>query len=95
MTNWLHPTNKQVYQIRVDGALAKSWSEWFDAMTVEHELSDGSSRVTVLTGALDQCGLHGILSRIGDLNLKLISVTPVGWAASRSDLESNSQRGGK
>lgn len=58
------------YQIRVEGQLNSHWNHWFEGMTIA---SDGVT--TVLTGSLaDQSQLHGLLHRIRDLNLTLISV---------------------
>lgn len=63
----------QVYQIRVKGHLDGSWSEWLDGSTVTHE-KDGT---TVLTGPVtDQPALHGLLIKIRDLGLTLLSVNP-------------------
>lgn len=60
-----------LFQIRVRGHLSVEWSEWFDRMTIEHE-ADG---VTALTGTLaDQAALYGVLIRIRNLGLSLISV---------------------
>jgi hypothetical protein len=60
------------YEIRVEGHLPSGWSEWFDGLDVQHGL-DGDS---ILSGPLsDQSALHGVLARIRDLNLTLISVT--------------------
>ncbi len=59
-----------VYQIKMQGKLDESWSGWLDGMTVT---SDGDT--TTLTGAIaDQSALRGILTRLWDLNLALISV---------------------
>jgi len=59
------------YQIRVRGYLGQEWSEWFGRITIAYE-SDG---VTALTGALaDQAALYGVLIRIRNLGLPLISV---------------------
>ena len=66
-------TDKRIYQITVQGKLDESWSDWFDGMkiTVEHD-------ATTLTGhVVDQAALHGILNKIRDLNLALISVNCV------------------
>jgi len=58
------------YQIRVEGQINSHWSHWFEGMTIEY---DGNT--TVLAGPVaDQSQLHGILQRIRDLNLTLISV---------------------
>jgi hypothetical protein len=67
---------KTTYQIKVQGQLDESWSQWFDGLTIAVE--DGSSEgtgVTTLTGAVaDQAALRGVLIKILDLNLVLISV---------------------
>ena len=61
------------YQIKVRGRLDEDWSDWFSGMTVTFE-----SSVTTLTGAVvDQAALRGILSKIWDLNLTLISVNQI------------------
>lgn len=58
------------YQIKVKGQLGNSWSEWFEGLTVESE-----GAFTTITGdVLDQSALHGLLVRIRDLGLPLISV---------------------
>lgn len=58
------------YEIRVEGRLHPEWSTWFDGLTIEDR--DGE---TALTGHLaDQAALYGVLIRIRDLGLPLISV---------------------
>ena len=58
------------YQIKMEGKLDENWSDWFSGMTITLE-----SNITVLTGVVaDQAALRGILSKIWDLNLTLISV---------------------
>jgi hypothetical protein len=64
-----------VYQIRVQGKLDDRWSEWFSGLTITVESE--SSPVTQLVGVIDQSALRGILNKIWDLNLVLVSVTPV------------------
>ena len=60
------------YTIRVKGHLGPQWSEWFDWMAVTLE-QDGT---TTLSGpVVDQSALHGMLVRIRDLGLELISVS--------------------
>lgn len=60
-----------IYEIRVEGHLADRWSDWFEGLAICQE-SDGK---TVLRGSLsDQAALFGVLTRIRDLNLVLISV---------------------
>ncbi len=61
-------------EIRVKRQVDEHWSNWFDDLTVTHTDQDE----TVLTGpVVDQAALHGILTRIRDLGLPLISVNRV------------------
>jgi hypothetical protein len=65
------------YAIRVAGVLdAARWSDWFDGWTFTTESGgDGAAAATVLTGPVaDQAALHGLLVKIRDLNLTLLSV---------------------
>jgi len=63
------------YQISVEGRLDESWSEWFNGLTMTSELERGGQPVTILTGPIaDQSALRGVLNRIWDLNLIVISV---------------------
>jgi hypothetical protein len=64
----------QVYQIKVQGRLDRRWSDWFSGLAVEVQSETGNPPITILTGALDQAGLRGVLSKIWDLNLALVSV---------------------
>ena len=60
-----------IYQIKVKGILDEQWSDWFDGMTVKQH----SHEDTTLTGLIrDQAALHGLLSKIRDLGLILLSV---------------------
>jgi len=64
-----------VYQIEVQGRLDETWSTWFDGMAVTVGKSGSHKTVTTLAGPVtDQAALHGILSRIRDLGLPLLSV---------------------
>ena len=63
-----------VYQIRLKGHLGSQWSDWFDGLTITLE-EDGD---TLLTGpVVDQAALYGLLKKIRDLGLPLLSVNPV------------------
>ncbi len=67
------------YEIRVQGQLGPEWSPWFEglAVTQETDLHTGGM-ITVLSGTVpDQPTLHGILGKIRDLNLKLVSVLTI------------------
>lgn len=59
-------------QIVVKGHLDKKWKNWFGDMEISYE-----DDLTILTGNIrDESLMHGILNRIRDLNIKLISVNP-------------------
>lgn len=59
------------YEIRLKGRLDARWDAWFDGLTVSHE-NDGT---TVISGQIaDQSALHGLLQRVRDLALPLVSV---------------------
>jgi hypothetical protein len=65
---------EEIYQIRVRGHLDARWSDWLEGMTVQHQ-DDGT---TELTGpVVDQAAFHGVIARIRDLGLPLISVNRV------------------
>jgi hypothetical protein len=76
-----------IYQIRIRGTLDAGWSDWFEGLAIA---AQGDS-VTLLTGKVtDQIALHGLLSRLRDLGLPLLSVLRVeaGEAAGETnDLE--------
>jgi hypothetical protein len=66
---------QEYYEIKVGTHLDLRWSNWFAGLKLTH-LEGGE---TLLSGALpDQAALHGLLERIRDLNLKLISVSSGG-----------------
>ncbi|MBA8828049.1 hypothetical protein [Alpinimonas psychrophila] len=59
------------YEIRLRGQLDQRWSDWFEGFTLTNQ-SDGT---TILTGpVIDQAALHGLLRRVGDLGVTLISL---------------------
>jgi hypothetical protein len=61
----------RIYQIRLEGHLDQGWSDWFDGLAVTLE-DDGN---TLLAGPIaDQAALHGLLRRIRDLGLPLLSI---------------------
>jgi hypothetical protein len=66
-----------VYQIKVQGNLDGRWSDWFSGLIVTIEDEGENPPVSTLTGSLDQAALRGILNKIWDLNLDLISVVPI------------------
>ena len=63
-----------IYEIRIRGHLDKKWADWFEGLTITLE-EDGN---TLLTGpVIDQAALHGLLKKVRDLGMPLISVSPL------------------
>lgn len=62
------------YEIRLEGHLETRWATWFDGLTLT-PCSDGTT--TISGPVVDQSALHGLLHRVRDLGLPLISVTRV------------------
>jgi hypothetical protein len=64
------------YEITVKGTLDPGWSDWFTGMTVNIEALGARRPLTRLSGEVgDQASLRGLLNRLWDLNLSLVSVT--------------------
>ena len=62
------------YEIKIQGHLAPHWSDWFDGL----DLSYDDCGNTILTGDVpDQPALHGLLNKVRDMSLTLLSVTAV------------------
>ena len=61
-----------IYEIRVKGVLDSRWSEWFDGMTLSS--NDASGETTLSGRVADQAALHGLLAKVRDLGLPLLSV---------------------
>jgi hypothetical protein len=72
----------EYYEIKIKGYLDPGWSDWFAGLKLTHLEGDE----TLLSGVLpDQGALHGLLERIRDLNLTLISVNTVGPSTQEAD----------
>jgi hypothetical protein len=68
------PGQPMVYQIRLKGHLGSQWTDWFGGMTIT--LEDNGD--TLLTGpVVDQAALHGLLKKVRDWGMPLVSVNPV------------------
>jgi hypothetical protein len=80
-----NPSQPMVYQIRIKGHLGHQWTGWFEGLTITLE-EDGN---TLLTGpVVDQAALHGLLKKVRDLGLPLVSVSPLEHGqADQSDIK--------
>jgi hypothetical protein len=62
------------YQIRINGHLDQQWTEWFEGLAITLE-ENGDTLITGLV--IDQAALHGLLKKVRDLGMPLVSVEPV------------------
>lgn len=63
-----------VYQIRIKGHLGPRWTDWFEGM----DITPADNGDTLVTGpVIDQAALHGVIKRVRDLNLPLLSIVEV------------------
>ena len=78
----------EYYEIRLKGHLDSQWTDWFGGLTITLE-EDGN---TLLTGpVVDQAALHGLLKKVRDLGMPLVSVSPRRTTARRISQMSNSK----
>jgi len=71
----IEPNQPTAYQIRIKGHLGRQWTDWFGGLTIT--LEDNGD--TLLTGpVVDQAALHGLLRKVRDLGLPLVSVNRAG-----------------
>lgn len=67
----VEPNQPRIYQIRLEGHLDRQWTEWFGGLTITLE-ENGD---TLLTGpVVDQAALFGLLRKVRDLGMSLLSV---------------------
>ena len=70
----IDPSQPMVYQIRIKGHLSRQWTDWFEGLIIT--LEDNGN--TLLTGTvIDQAALHGLLKKVRDLGIPLLSVNSV------------------
>jgi hypothetical protein len=70
----IDPSQPMVYQIKIKGHLGRQWTVWFEGLTITLE-EDGN---TLLTGpVVDQAALHGLLKKVRDLGMPLLSINRV------------------
>ncbi len=75
MTNRQPFPEEGYYQVRINGHLDETWSDWFEGMTITPEEVPDCLPTTLIAGFLpDQAALHGIIDRIGALGLTILSV---------------------
>jgi hypothetical protein len=75
----MEPCPQLNYQIRLDGHLGPQWADWFGGLTITLE----AGGITLLSGPVnDQAALHGLLKKVRDLGLPLVSVQRVAPGAS-------------
>ena len=66
------------YEIKVKGHLDEQWSSWFEDLTITTGFGEDGMPITTFSGPIvDQAALHGVLARIRDINMPLISVNQV------------------
>lgn len=83
----MNPGQPLVYQIRLKGHLGRHWTDWFDGLTIA--LEDNGE--TLLTGPVaDQAALHGLLKKVRDLGMPLISV--IGVKPDQADISETPSR---
>lgn len=70
----MKPVQPTIYQIRVHGHLDSQWTDWFEGL----DITPSENGETLLTGpVIDQAALHGLLKKVRDLGISLVSVVPV------------------
>jgi len=80
--------DQSLYVIRMEGQLDKSWSGWFSGLSITY-----TNGVSTLTGPIaDQAALRGILTKLWDLNLTLLSVARIEPGAGHTNAQEKDRR---
>ena len=86
MAEMIDPGQPTAYQIRIKGHLGRQWTDWFEGLAIT--LEDNGD--TLLTGpVVDQAALHGLLKKVRDLGLPLVSVNQVQFNETHLEKGSN------
>jgi len=64
----------ELYEIRIKGHLDDGWTDWFEGLTIT--LEENGNTLLICT-VIDQAALHGLLKRVRDLGMPLVSVSPI------------------
>jgi len=71
-------TGQGQYQIKGKGHIQESWSDWFEGLTISTSFEEENGPITTFTGVIrDQSALHGVLTKIRDINMPVISVNKI------------------
>ena len=77
----------ETYRIEIEGRLNEDWSDWFGGLAISTEEREGTPTTTLTGTVVDQAALHGILNRIWNLSLKVISVIRIETEETREKKE--------
>ena len=82
-------TSPPIYEVRVAGHLSPEWADWFEGLTITLE-EDGN---TLLAGPVaDQAALHGLLKKVRDLGMPLVSVIQVPSRSNKNEFNQKNHR---
>lgn len=85
MAEVIDSSQSTIYEIRIKGHLGSQWTDWFEGLSITLE-EDGD---TLLAGPIiDQAALYGLLKKVRDLGISLVSVNPVQCNRTRMEGES-------